>query len=188
MKPVGGRSPLSKYASYALAAATLMVLVVPPARAIFYDFDYDLNPPERDYRECAAGLIGEGIAPEEAAQACGIALNPKNLADCVTGIDNEALTATAVLDACRRVRRPSEMAQCFNDISGIDSTSTAVNVLDNCRRSLLPQRFANCVVGLREEIDFSTDIAMDSCIAAGNRPRNVLPSFRPLSEQPQTDQ
>jgi len=179
MKRMGGRSPLSKYASYALAAATLSVLAAPSAQAIFFD-DYDLDPSEEDYRSCAAGLIGEGIDPQVAADACGIALRPENLAACVTGIEDESLTASVVLESCQRVRRPEEMASCFNEIRGLEMPSTATNVLENCRRSLLPNRFANCVVGLQTEIAFSTDEAMESCIAAGDRPLNVLPSFRPL--------
>jgi len=181
MEPVGGRSPLSKLAITALAAATLTFLVAPSAWAIFFD-DYDITPSDEDYQECAAGLIGEGITPTEAAQACGIALNPEELAECVIEIDAETLTSAVVLNACRQVRRPDEMASCFNDIRGIDGTTEAANVLENCRLSLLPERFANCVVGLRQEIDFSTDEAMTSCILAGDRPRNVLPSFRPFPE------
>lgn len=173
------RSPLSKFASCALAAATLTLLVAPSARAWF--FDSDLNPDAADYESCAAGLVGEGIAPEEAALACGVALKPDALAECVTDVDRQSMAAVDVLDACRRVRRPDELASCFNDIRQTDEASTPENVLSNCRRSLLPSRFANCVIGLRREITFSTDAAMASCIAAGDRPRNVLPNFRPAA-------
>lgn len=148
---------------------------VPTAHAFFYPFD--LEPDAGDFEACAANLTAEGVDEALAAAVCGRALHPEDLGACVVEMDYEALSVDAVLSACTQVRRPDELAGCFNDIRGQDTAVAEANVLDNCRRSLLPERFANCVVGLRQEVMLSTDEVMASCIAAGDRPRNVLPSF-----------
>ncbi|NJR64434.1 MAG: hypothetical protein HC772_02485 [Leptolyngbyaceae cyanobacterium CRU_2_3] len=97
------------------------------------------------------------------------------------------LTSADALSNCQRVRRPVELATCVVDIGAIDSsseTASLLNVVDHCRRSLLPARFSACVVGLRSQVDFPTETALSNCIAATNRPRNVLPDFLPGTGTP----
>lgn len=139
-----------------------------------------------DYERCAAGLLETGLEAEDAAAACAGALYPRALSSCVTTIDSETeIVATDALAGCRRVRRPQELASCVVGITGISTEGTKpLDVLDYCRRSLLPRRFSNCVVGLANKVsDFSTTEMMTTCIAASNRPRQVLPSFIPQGEE-----
>jgi len=175
------RSPLRALSAITLGTAALTAIVsavvAPAATAFFYPFD--LEPDIVDYEACATDLISEGVDGSTAADVCGRALRPEDLGKCVVGVARESLAVEEVLTACTRVRRPDELAGCFNDIRGIDTIAAEANVLDNCRRSLLPTRYANCVIGLRQEIEFSTDEAMTSCLAAGDRPRNTLPIFQP---------
>lgn len=135
---------------------------------------------QEDYELCAASLREAGVADADAAAACARALSPQDVARCVVQAKvGSALTANDFLAACRRVRRPVELATCFTRIRTADTTAAEGEVLENCRRSLLPERFSNCVVGLRANIQFSTAEALQTCIAAGDRPQNVLPSFIP---------
>jgi hypothetical protein len=173
--------------------ATLPLLVVGfvvgglparPAQATYYN-PRPYRSSERDYQRCAAGLLETGLQAEAASAACAGALYPRALSSCVTIIDSETeLTATDALSGCRRVRRPHELASCVVGITGISSEGTAPgDVLDYCRRSLLPVRFSNCVVGLASQVQVSTTETMTTCIAATNRPRQVLPSFIPQGEE-----
>jgi hypothetical protein len=160
---------------------TLAVSTTLPVQAFGSGY-FDLDPDAADFQDCAGALLDEGIDPEVVALACGTARQPDDLADCVVGINDPTLTPDAILSACRRVRRPIELAGCFNQIQEdrqAGETTEAANVLENCRLSLLPERFADCVIGLRDEIEFPVSAAMDSCIAAGDRPRNVIPNFQP---------
>ena len=93
--------------------------------------------------------------------------------------------ATDALSGCRRVRRPEDLATCVVGITGVSTTGTKpLDVLTYCRRSLLPKRFSNCVVGINGQVPaYSTTEMMDNCIAASNRPRQVLPSFIPKGEE-----
>lgn len=149
------------------------------------------NPPPyrssvRDYNACAGELLSTGLSPEAASAACGGALYPRALSACVTSIDGGTEIAAAdALAGCRRVRRPQELASCVVGINGIKTTGTEpLEVLDYCRRSLLPARFSNCVVGLAGQIPaYTTTEVMTSCIAASNRPRQVLPSFIPQGQE-----
>lgn len=149
------------------------------------------NPPPyrssvRDYNACAAELLGTGLSPEAASAACGGALYPKALSACVTSIDaGTEIAAADALTGCRQVRRPQELASCVVGINGIKTEGTKpLEVLDYCRRSLLPVRFSNCVVGLTGQIPaYTTTEVMTSCIAASNRPRQVLPSFIPQGQE-----
>ncbi|MBW4467040.1 MAG: hypothetical protein KME07_16570 [Pegethrix bostrychoides GSE-TBD4-15B] len=139
-----------------------------------------------DYNACAVEIAGTGVQPEAAAAACGGALYPRALSSCVTGIDGGTeILASDALSNCRRVRRPQDLATCVVGINGISTTGTEpLDVLTYCRRSLLPKRFSNCVVGIAAEApSYSTTEMMDNCIAASNRPRQVLPSFIPRGEE-----
>jgi hypothetical protein len=137
-----------------------------------------------DYEKCAEGLLETGLGETDATAACAAALYPKALSSCVTTIDSETeLTATDALSGCRRVRRPHELASCVVGITDISSEGTEpLDVLTYCRRSLLPARFSNCVVGLAEKVTLSTTEMMTTCIAATNRPREVLPNFIPSGQ------
>jgi len=141
---------------------------------------------ERDYNSCAAELIGTGVTSEDAAAACAGALYPLALSACVSGIDGGTeIVATDALSSCRRVRRPEDLASCVVGITSVSTTGTEQSeVLTYCRRSLLPKRFSNCVVGIAGQVTaYSTTEMMDNCIAASNRPRQVLPNFIPQGEE-----
>lgn len=182
-----------RFAAIPFMIAGLITALLPanPALALFDSGSLDSYNPEpyrastKDYQNCAGGLKGAGISEADIAAACAAALYPRDISTCVTRIGGEtSIAATDALSNCRRVRRPPEMATCVVDISktGVDKTAL-LDVLDNCRRSLLPRRFSNCVVGLRNGVDASIADAMTSCIAASNRPRNVLPSFVPAGQE-----
>lgn len=135
----------------------------------------------RDYETCVATLLAAEVVAASATQACAASLYPQNLAACVAEIDdNTAISGVAALASCRRVRRPVELATCVTSIvdGGVEGEAS-LRVLEGCRRSLLPVRFSSCVVGLRQSVELSVDNAMNTCIAAGDRPRNVLPNFIP---------
>lgn len=127
-----------------------------------------------DYSVCARELLEQNIAPNQVAIACSQALIPPDLSLCAIKISS--LTPIAALEAlttCNRVRRPLELSTCVTDIfsrtQGTDPivlASSANLVMDNCRRSLLPLRFADCVSGLSQQINFGTDAALRTCIAA----------------------
>ncbi|MDX2217373.1 MAG: hypothetical protein SFY66_29160 [Oculatellaceae cyanobacterium bins.114] len=139
------------------------------------------------YQTCASSLTGAGISEADAAEACAAALYPQDLASCVTRIDNGTeIAATDALSGCRQVRRPIELATCVNDIDDTATGAESLVVLDNCRRSLLPIRFSACVVGLSREVDFAPTEALETCIAAGDRPSNLRPNFIPVGQEPVT--
>lgn len=165
-------SSLVRCATVALTAASLGLLTLPATSA-------ETRISSQDYESCAGALRGASIADADAAAACAGALYPRDVSNCVVRVkDGSTLAAADILTACRRVRRPIELAACFNDIDA-DSTATEAEVLNSCRRSLLPDRFSDCVTGLRRNIELSTAEALQTCIAAGDRPQNVLPSFVP---------
>ncbi|HEY9639409.1 MAG TPA: hypothetical protein V6C57_02940 [Coleofasciculaceae cyanobacterium] len=168
-----------------LATAGLLAAAL-PATALTYDSTY--RSTSRDYGTCVTQMKGTGVVDADAASACAAALYPKDLSSCVVNIDSRTtLTAADALSSCRRVRRPVELATCVVDIGAIDSskdTTSLLNVMDHCRRSLLPVRFSACVVGLRSQASFSTETALSDCIAATNRPRDVLPNFLPGTTEP----
>jgi hypothetical protein len=173
--------------------AGFVAAALPAAALTTYDNTY--RSTSGDYQTCVAQITGAGIAGVEASTACAAALSPQDLSKCVVGIDSRtALTATDALSNCRQVRRPVELSTCVVDINAIDNPTDAaplLNVMDHCRRSLLPVRFSACVVGLRKQANFATTDALTDCIAATNRPRDVLPNFLPgssASNQPPTAQ
>ncbi|NJL22790.1 MAG: hypothetical protein HC895_21355 [Leptolyngbyaceae cyanobacterium SM1_3_5] len=88
----------------------------------------------------------------------------------------------AIIAGCRQVRRPIELADCVVDIRAATTDPTETDILNSCRRSLLPRRYGNCVVGLARSTEISGVSALGSCIQAGDRPRNLRPSFVPASQ------
>jgi hypothetical protein len=186
MRNTGLRSHFTSAFSLGLAIAGLVAVALPSEA--FTSSRSRTNPRASDYRSCTSGLTGAGLASLDAANACADALYPRDLERCVTRIDsNTEIAATDALENCVKVRRPVELAECVTDIDGLDGSAAGLNVLDYCRRSLLPLRFSACVVGLSNEGESTTDTALESCISAGNRPDDVLPSFIPAGEPVQLD-
>lgn len=171
---------------FLLAGFSLVSLPVRPVEAARYYNPRPYRSSQADYDRCAAGLLGTGLSPEDAAAACAGALYPDSLSTCVTRIDAETeIQAADALSGCRRVRRPEELASCVVGITGISTTGTEpLDVLTYCRRSLLPVRFSNCVVGIAGQVTaYTTTEMMNNCIAATNRPRQVLPNFIPQGQE-----
>jgi hypothetical protein len=135
-----------------------------------------------DYRGCAAKLLRLGITPEAASSACAAVLRPRELSNCVTRIQKQTqVAATDILSSCRSARRPEDLGTCVVSISASKKETFDPSTLNYCSSSLLPVRFAECVVGLRREIDFSATQAMSTCIDASDRLGGLLPSFIPAS-------
>lgn len=133
-----------------------------------------------DYRVCAARLLSVGITAEGASQACATALRPSDLSACVYRIQKQTqIPATDALSPCRQARRPLDLSTCVIGINQYTKEAVNPGVLGYCGRSLSPVSFAQCVVGLRAEIDFATTQAFESCIDAGDRVSGFLPSFIP---------
>jgi hypothetical protein len=123
-----------------------------------------------DYRACAAQLIKAGVTAEAASQGCATALRPRELSSCVAKITkNTDITPGDGLYSCLQARRPEDLATCVVGVS--KSTKQEVNqaTLSYCGRSLLPVKFAECVVGLRKEIDLAPISALNTCIDASER-------------------
>ncbi len=135
-----------------------------------------------NYRGCAAKLLRLGITPEAASNACAGVLRPRELSNCVTRIQKQTqVAAVDILSSCRSARRPEDLGTCVVSISASKKETFDPSILNYCDRSLLPVRFAECVVGLRREIDFSATQAMDTCIDASDKLGGLLPSFIPAS-------
>lgn len=178
MRKTGLRSHFTSSLSLGLAIAGLVAIALPSEA--FTSLRARTNPRASDYRSCASNLVDAGIASVDAANACADALYPRDLSRCVTRINgNTEIAATDAFENCVKVRRPVELAECVTDIDNLDGSVVELNVLDYCRRSLLPLRFSACVVGLSGEGDATTGAALESCISAGNRPDDLLPSFIP---------
>ncbi|MFM2062943.1 MAG: hypothetical protein RLZZ507_2613 [Cyanobacteriota bacterium] len=123
-----------------------------------------------DYRVCAARLVSVGVTAQAAAEGCATALRPRELSSCVIKISKETQIATQdALKSCRQARNPNDIATCVVDVSKNTNNEINPDVLSYCGRSLLPVRFAQCVVGLRKEIDLAPIQAFDSCIDASDR-------------------
>lgn len=137
------------------------------------------------YRSCAGRLLDVGISPEAAASACAAALRPTDLSKCVAKIEQQtAIASVDALATCTQVRRPNELANCVVGISRNAEEDAVGSILNYCGRSLLPERFAECVVGLRIEADFTPTDAMTSCIDASDRLGAVSPTFIPENQTP----
>lgn len=155
-----------------------------PSEAITF-FGNDSLVDSGSYRNCASRLLSAGVTPEAAAPACAGALNPKDVGSCVVQIRNRTeIAADQALASCRQVRRPIELSRCVVDISTKTEGETTPGVLNYCTSSLLPQRFADCVVGLKREIQIATDQALETCISANDRPLSFEPTFIPASQFP----
>ncbi|ARV60420.1 hypothetical protein BZZ01_18875 [Nostocales cyanobacterium HT-58-2] len=138
-----------------------------------------------DFRVCAGRLLSVGVTAEAASQACAAALRPGDLSSCVTRIGRQTqIAAPDALTTCRQARRPEQVADCVVGISRYTRETANPAVLNYCGRSLLPVRFAQCVVGLRAEIDLAPTQALDTCIDASDRISGFLPSFIPSTAQP----
>lgn len=160
-------SSLSRLATVPVAIAGLLAIGLPPQPAAARQ--------NNDYRTCAAALRDSGITEAQVAAACSAALRPAELATCVSEIEGQTtVEASDALSGCRRVRRPLELSTCVVNINPGEG-AVAATVLDNCRRSLLPARFSECVVGLVAEINYNTNRAMRSCIAATDPELDSLP-------------
>lgn len=165
----------------ALLGGIALVFPVLPARAERSYSEYRART--RDYQVCVFQLREVGIAEADAASACAAALAPRTISECVTAISaGTALTPTDALAGCRQVRRPTDLATCVVDISAVTGGALPADTLNACRRSLLPLRFSNCVIGAGVETTLQPAALFDVCLAAGDRPRNVLPSFVPASQ------
>ena len=147
-----------KFCASQLATVGLLSLVIPNTPTLAGVDQFQI---------CAAELLRAELSRELASQACGEALEPKDLSLCVLKIkDLTPIAADDALVACRRVRRPLELASCTVNINKYLQDANALSVLDHCRRSLLPLRFSECAIGLSREIDFSPPRALETCIAA----------------------
>ena len=123
-----------------------------------------------DYRFCSARLLALNVSAEAVSTACANALYPKRLGTCVYDIQRQTnILATDALATCTQVRQPDELATCVVGISVNSQEETIPEVLNYCRLSLLPVRFAECVVGLRREIDVTPTQAMNTCIDGSDR-------------------
>lgn len=159
------------------AIASLSPLLIPAATANIIDPVVVNRTVGAAYNLCAGELLDRGVTPDQVTIACSQAIIPPDLSLCVAKISRlTPVTANDALVACNRVRRPLDLSTCVVDIYSRSQgdkpsviASSANVILDNCRRSLLPLRFADCVTGLSQQISFSPDAALRSCIAAEER-------------------
>jgi hypothetical protein len=139
-----------------------------------------------DYRACAGQLLKLNIIGDTALPACAKALYPRDLSTCVAQISRGAkINAVEALASCRLVRRPKDLASCVVDVSL--NTKGAVNpaVLNYCGRSLLPLSFAQCVVGLRSEVNtLPPTQALDTCIDGSDRGSGIISGSTPPTQSP----
>lgn len=134
-----------------------------------------------DYRACAGQLLRVNINANAASQACAAALRPRELSSCVVSISRQTqISAVDALNTCRQARRPEELATCVVGIS-LKPSKEAANpaILNYCGRSLLPVRFGQCVVGLRSEIKFALNQALETCISGSDTVSTFIPSALP---------
>ena len=161
-------SGLIRFSGIPLATLWLMAVAIPSQPAAAY--------PRNNFQLCASELLRAGISPAAATDACSAALYPRDLTICVVRIDRETNIAAAdALATCKQVRRPRDLATCVVNIRNGTQNAPVPDILDNCRRSLLPVRFADCVVGINRELDFSATQIMASCIDGSDRPQDFYP-------------
>jgi hypothetical protein len=176
------RSHLLRLSAASLAIAGVAAVAWPtaPVNAISFDFGGSRN----DYLRCIREVKATEIPEADIAAACAAVLRPRDFARCVTRISSGTeVAATDALNSCRRVRRPQELSTCVVDILDTGEEADPKEVLDSCRRSLLPVRYSQCVVALQTETELPIADSLTTCIAANNRPRNVLPSFVPSGQE-----
>jgi hypothetical protein len=173
------KTRLIRLAAPVLAVAGLLGMSVPSA-AVTTTYD-------NDYRACAGRLLSVGLTPDAASQACATALRPRDLSLCVADINKRTqINALDALAVCRQARRPKELATCVVAISKDTQGADNIAVLNYCGRSLLPVRFAQCVVGLRKEIDLAPTQLLDTCIDGGDRISGLTPAST-LPTQPSSE-
>ena len=135
---------------------------------------------DTDYGRCADDLIALDIEVDTAAAACALAFRPTEVSNCVTDVVFISdVSPVSALSACSRDRRPDEVAACVTNIHQWLVIPSSQLVLDRCHRSLLPEQYADCVIGLTAELDYTTEESLSRCIAAGYRPENIAPTFIP---------
>ncbi|MEL6402276.1 MAG: hypothetical protein AAFR26_24855 [Cyanobacteria bacterium J06626_4] len=164
--------PVMPLATIGLIATSAFSLMTSPAQAQATDFDYD---------NCASELLDAGIAPDAAAAACAMSYRPTEISSCVSGVLNaSAVLPESALVACSRDRRPDEVATCVSNIHADLVVNDSEMVLEHCHRTILPERYAACVVGIANEVDYTTEDSLTTCIAAGYKPLDIEPSYIPL--------
>jgi hypothetical protein len=159
---------LFMFAVPAMAIAGLFVNILPSQAVI--------NFSRNDYRICAAQLLKAGVTAQAASQGCAKAIRPRELSSCVADITKRTeITPSDAFSSCRQARRPKDLATCVVDIS--INTQQAINqaTLNHCERSLLPVKFAECVVGLRQEIDLDPMLSLNTCIDANDKSVTLEP-------------
>jgi hypothetical protein len=147
------------------------------------------------FNDCTRQIIGTGVSPQDAGQACSDALIPKELSRCVAMIQGRTpIDGNSALLACYQVRRPIDLANCVVDIhqkvplvatnsqkqveTGKNVPDLSKQTLNSCRKSLLPGRFSECVIALSRDIPQSTPAeALDTCLSAEDFPRDLFPSY-----------
>jgi hypothetical protein len=151
---------------------------------------------------CVTDLTTNGVNGNQAKSACAGALIPKQLSECVAMIRNGSpIEATPALQACYQVRRPVDLGNCVVDIQnsvlggytppadatkGVSSNDLSLLALNSCRESLLPGRHSECVIALsRDNTTSSPQIAMDTCLAAEDFPRDLFPTYSQTQEKAQ---
>ena len=133
-----------------------------------------------EFGGCSTGLVAAGVKTSAATAACARALHPEQVSNCVTTITSSLkLDPNQVLQACSRDRQVEELASCVTTVKGVLTEASGSTVLDKCRQSVLPQRYAECVTGLVEAIPLAAGEAMTECMAAGQPPTELTPSFIP---------
>jgi len=179
------RSPLLRVATVVLASTGLVGLWTSPGQASDQSVTYsETRIRAEHYQVCVSSLIQAGILEADGASACAASLYPRDLSRCVTQIgQGSEVAVTDALSGCRGVRRPLELATCVTEISEATDKVDPALILNDCRLSLLPTRFSSCVVGLGDGTTEMNPLdALQACIAAGDRPRNVRPNFVPAGQ------
>lgn len=136
--------------------------------------NYQLTPGSGAYRSCLRDLQGNGVSPEISASACAGALRPTDISQCVRRITQKTkISGLDALNSCQQVRRPDELASCVLDINNSQSKNppNPLAVMDFCRRSLLPRRFSQCVIGMGQQANFTTEQLMNICINTKESPQ-----------------
>ncbi|MBE9200647.1 MULTISPECIES: hypothetical protein [unclassified Nodularia (in: cyanobacteria)] len=138
-----------------------------------------------DYRVCTARLLNLGITEQAVSQGCAKALRPRDLSACVVKINQQTqISPVDALSSCEQARRSEDFSTCVVGITTNTPGVVHTAVLNYCGRSLLPERFAQCVVGLRSEIDLPPTQAMDTCIDASDRVSGFSPASAPPNRVP----
>lgn len=135
-----------------------------------------------DFAGCAATLIGLGLSAPVAADACAQAQFPSELSNCTDRLSNSLkLSAADSLSTCRSVRKPLAVASCAERLQAAGGATPAL-IADGCQLSLLPDRYADCVIGLGDQLTLTRDQLLRACANNGDVPRRIYPNFTTLGE------